>query len=115
MDLTADIEDTSSRLKILKSLMSGIITDPDILEIIQEEIELQEELSQSTDTIDDVDDDMNIPSGMHRATPSPNMDLGDNPIEDEESNEEPADDEQVLPTPGQLNAGDLSDNSNPEL
>ena len=115
MDLTADIEDTSSRLKILKSLMSGIITDPGILEIIQEEIELQEELSQSTDTIDDVDDDMNIPSGMHRATPSPNMDLGDNPIKDEESNEEPADDEQVLPTPGQLNAGDLSDNSNPEL
>ena len=115
MDLTADIEDTSSRLKILKSLMSGIITDPDILEIIQEEIELQEELSQSTDTIDDVDDDMNIPSGMHRATPSPNMDLGDNPIENEEPNEEPADDEQVLPTPGQLDVGDLSDNSNPEL
>lgn len=115
MDLTADIEDTSSRLKILKSLMSGIITDPDILEIIQEEIELQEELSQNTDTIDDVDDDMNIPSGMHRATPSPNMDLGDNPIGNEEPNGEPADDEQVLPTPGQLDAGDLSDNSNPEL
>ena len=115
MDLTADIEDTSSRLKILKSLMSGIITDPDILEIIQEEIELQEELSQSTDTIDDVDDDMNIPSGMHRATPSPNMDLGDNPIGNEEPNGEPADDEQVLPTPGQLDVGDLSDNSNPEL
>ena len=115
MDLTADIEDTSSRLKILKSLMSGIITDPDILEIIQEEVELQEELSQNTDTIDDVDDDMNIPSGMHRATPSPNMDLGDNPIENEEPNAEPADDEQVLPTPGQLDVGDLSDNSNPEL
>lgn len=115
MDLTADIEDTSSRLKILKSLMSGIITDPDILEIIQEEIELQEELSQNIDTIDDVDDDMDIPSGMHRATPSPNMDLGDNPIENEEPNEEPADDEQVLPTPGQLDVGDLSDNSNPEL
>lgn len=115
MDLTADIEDTSSRLKILKSLMSGIITDPDILEIIQEEIELQEELSQNTDIIDDVDGDMNIPSGMHRATPSPNMDLGDNPIGNEEPNGEPADDEQVLPTPGQLDAGDLSDNSNPEL
>ena len=115
MDLTADIEDTSSRLKILKSLMSGIITDPDILEIIQEEIELQEELSQSTDTIDDVDGDMNIPSGMHRATPSPDIDLGNGPIGDEETTEEPTGDEQVLPTPGQLDAGDLSDNSNPEL
>lgn len=115
MDLTADIEDPSAKLKILKSLMSGIITDPEILEILQEEIDAQEELGHGDDITDDIDDDMNIPSGMHRATPSPNMDLGDNPIGNEESNEEPADDEQVLPTPGQLDAGDLSDNSNPEL
>lgn len=115
MDLIQDIEDPSAKLKILKSLMSGIITDPEILEIIQEEIEAQEELEQGGNIMDDMDDDVDMPSGMHRATPSPNMDLGDNTVGDEEPNEEPANDEQVLPTPGQLDIGDLSDNSNPEL
>ena len=114
MDLISDIEDSSSKLKILKSLMSGIITDPDILEILQEEIDEQEEFGDISST-DETDDDINIPSGMHRATPSPDIDLNNGPEGDEGTVEEPTSDEQVLPTPGQLNVGDMSDNSNPEL
>ena len=55
-----------------------------------------------------------MPSGMHRAQPG--MDVDNMSMDDVENEEEtPGNDEQVLPTPGQLNAGDLSDNSNPEL
>lgn len=116
MDLLQDIEDPSAKLKILKSLMSGIITDPEILEILQEEIDAQEEFGMTGDMGETgVEGDIPMPSGMHRAQPG--MDLDNMSMDDTEgTEEEPSNnDEQVLPTPGQLNAGDLSDNSNPEL
>lgn len=40
MDMLSDIEDTPARLKILKSLMKNIVTDPDIITELDEQIEL---------------------------------------------------------------------------
>ena len=39
MDMLSDIEDTPARLKILKSLMKNIVTDPDIITELDEQIE----------------------------------------------------------------------------
>lgn len=40
MDMLSDVEDTTARLKILKSLMKNIVTDPDIITELDEQIEL---------------------------------------------------------------------------
>ena len=40
MDMLSDIDDTSARLKILKSLIKNIVTDPDIITELDEQIEL---------------------------------------------------------------------------
>ena len=40
MDMLSDIEDAPARLKILKSLMKNIVTDPDIIKELDEQIEL---------------------------------------------------------------------------
>ena len=40
MDMLSDIEDPPARLKILKSLMKNIVTDPDIIKELDEQIEL---------------------------------------------------------------------------
>ena len=40
MDMLSDIEDAPARLKILKSLMKNIVTDPDIITELDEQIEL---------------------------------------------------------------------------
>ena len=40
MDMLSDIEDAPARLKILKSLLKNIVTDPDIIKELDEQIEL---------------------------------------------------------------------------
>lgn len=39
MNMLTDIEDTSTKLKILKSLLSDIIADPEVIQLIQQEID----------------------------------------------------------------------------
>lgn len=51
MGLLDGIEDASQRLRILKSLLSGVITDQEVLEVLQEEIDkLQQQEGQGEDT-----------------------------------------------------------------
>ena len=61
MDMLSDIEDTPARLKILKSLMKNIVTDPDIITELDEQIELaigeKEPVEETQQNNTDSDDD----------------------------------------------------------
>lgn len=64
MDMLSDIEDAPARLKILKSLMKNIVTDPDIIKELDEQIELaigeKEPLEEPQQNNTDSDDDSEI-------------------------------------------------------
>lgn len=116
MDLLQDIEDIPQRLRILKSLLSNIINDPDIIDIIQEEIDyLQEQLDEQKVPGEEglFEDelpgrDSNIPS-FNDMPPMPTM------SNDDLASELSGDKDNTLPTPADLDIGDLSDNNNTEL
>lgn len=64
MDMLSDIEDTPARLKILKSLMKNIVTDPDIITELDEQIELaigeKEPVEETQQNNTDSDDESEI-------------------------------------------------------
>lgn len=64
MDMLGDIEDAPARLKILKSLMKNIVTDPDIIKELDEQIELaiaeKEPVEEAEQNNTDSDDDSEI-------------------------------------------------------
>lgn len=56
MNMLSDIEDTGSKLKILKVLLKNIVDDNEVIEIIQQEIDkLEQENSEEVDLEDDND------------------------------------------------------------
>lgn len=116
-----EIENASAKLKILKSLLSNVISDSDILQIITDEIENLEDLeNEGEDTTDDEGPDIGgshrLGSGMH-SSPSAdinlNIDDNDNEPDIELPMEEP--DNDTLPTPADLGVGDMSDFDNLEI
>lgn len=120
MDLVADVEDPASRLTILKSLLSNIITDADVLEVLQQEIDKMENEEDEVPADDMSDDDFGGSFGgggglsKHGGMPDLPNDVGD---ESPEMGEEPAEPtsepkDSVLPTPADLDVGDFSDNDN---
>lgn len=64
MDMLSDIEDAPARLKILKSLLKNIVTDPDIITELDEQIELaigeKEPVEEPQQNNTDSDDDNEI-------------------------------------------------------
>ena len=66
MMLVAEIKDLSSRLKILKAMLSDTISDPTVAEIIQEEIDRLEALKADGYTLDENGDPIieEDPTGM---------------------------------------------------
>lgn len=119
MNLLGDIEDSSAKLKILKSLMGNIVSDSDIFEILEEQIQEEEEKEElGIDTTEDniITDSDKVPfSNMQDNLPNG---INTN-IESEEPEEqidtENTEGETILPTPSELNVGDFSDNENPAL
>ena len=115
-----EIENASAKLKILKSLLSNVISDSDVLQIITEEIDNLEELeNEGEDTTDDdrppIGDSHGMGLGSHR---SPSSDITLNIDDNEEPDidiptEEPNTD--TLPTPADLGVGDLSNFDNVEI
>ena len=115
MSLLDGVEDASQRLKILKSLLANILTDEEVLDILQEEIDKLEDQEEAgidtTKTDDEFQPDM---GGFH--TPSgagpDNMDFGDefsdNELSDTGTEEGGEEDQEVadmlseLPTPDSL-------------
>ena len=84
MSLLSDIEDQASKLKILKNLLSTVISDNEIMSLLQDEIDkLEAELNENID--EDNDDDMDLgefsssrgPSGPRPSEGEPPASLND--------------------------------------
>lgn len=106
LDLCGDINDASIKLKITKSLLATVVTDPDILAYVQDEIDVLEQEAESGVTNDDSTEDefadIDSEIGGSADTYSDNTPtLAEIPLED--SNTESSDD--TLPTPGEVDAG----------
>lgn len=120
MTLITDIEDQTTKLKILKTLLSDIITDPEVIDLLQEEIDKLEkekedssdttELESSTEIVND-DSDMNL--GDLDSSSDINISSGD--IEADIDNLGSEESEERLPTPDELGVGDLTDNNNSDI
>ena len=119
MDLLSDMESVPVKLEILKTLLANVISDADILQMIQDEIdrleqENPEEVSDESSEDADIDIDMNSSFGGGGDFNEPelndlNIDTGE---EETMDMEEPTGEETVLPTPNELNPDiDFSDNT----
>lgn len=122
MNLLGDIEDASAKLKILKSLLSNIVNDNEIISIIQEQIDNLENIEdQGIDTTED-DDNVDDSLMMSNHSTLPDINISNNTLDNNTDNSENDNNldnensgEQILPTPAQLNAGDFTDLNNPEI
>lgn len=122
MNILTDIEDPTMKLKILKALLSDVVTNVDVISYIQEVIdaaEAEQEVEQTVEDDTDIDnedlsslfgddtDDINMSSDMNIADTSE-----DNYAPD---SAESSSEESVLPSPSELDIGDVSDSTNPNL
>ncbi len=117
MDTLADVENTTTKLKILKSLLSNTISDTDVIQLIQEEIEALEALEEesapddiTTEEDDFGDEPLDFGSGGGSDF---DMSFDDTSSSDTEVTDDVEDD--TLPTPDELDIGDVSDATNPNL
>ena len=82
LGLTDEVEDKVAKLKILKSQISNVVDDSDILAIIQEEIDRLQKESEGAESFDDDSSDMADDLGLGDAgsdndSGAEDMDLGD--------------------------------------
>lgn len=128
MTSLSDIEDVATRLKILKSLLSDTIANSEVMSLIEEEItRLGEEASApidpSTTDDDDIVDEIDFTSGAssNDLDYSGGSDLSDlfndtpTSLDTSDDTSQTDDDDMVLPSPQELNIGDVSDANNPNL
>jgi hypothetical protein len=129
MDTLGDIENTPTKLKILKSLLSNTINDNEVIQLIQDEIDSMEaqlaeeetpteENDSSNDYFSD-DEPLDFGSGNDfdassdfNSSPS-DFDFSSDESGGEEVESEGTDD--TLPSPADLDIGDVSDATNPNL
>ena len=119
MNLLSDIDSADTKLEIVKSLLSGVISDPDVISLIQEEIEKMEEEGATVDDTEDEEQrgdigDINIGINDRRDTGEPSF---GEPTEEPEQSAEPEEGsarEVILPSPEDLGV-DMVDNNNQEL
>ena len=117
MNLVSDIDNQSIKLQILKTLLSTVITEPTVMQLIQEQIDVLEQEGEKSPT-----EEENVPHddfggvGIGR-----DLEREEEPATTEEPieepSEEPSDGETVdrLPNPDELNAGDFTDSDNPDF
>lgn len=116
MDLiSTDIEDSETKLKILKALLADAINNPDVVDLIDEQIKKLEQTSETETSKNNQDDDnINLGGSGSSFDLDKSLDLGDEEtlgfeeepeeetdIEDTEETIEPAESETRLPTPGE--------------
>lgn len=115
MDMLSDIEDAPARLKILKSLMKNIVTDPDIIKELDEQIELaiaekepvEEPQQNNTESDDDSEifslkdeDESSITNDSEDTEKSDDDMYTDINTDEGDTSEKPYD--TILPSPDQL-------------
>lgn len=123
MNSLSDIEDTATRLKILKSLLSDTLTNAEVISLIQEQIDALEteetSMEDPSSMTDESEEDLSGLFGDDMSSGSDSNNFDDFPEFDSNSTtefEEPSsDDNNDLPLPSDLGIGDLSDSTNPEL
>ena len=117
MNLLSDVEDPVIKTKILKSLLSTIITDQEVIALLDEQIKKLEEEGVTAEPEMNEEDEMNFDMNMPSSSSSTSSDFDMNldsalGLETEEtpSEELPAGEEE-LPTPEDLGV-DMTDNTN---
>lgn len=124
MNNLGDIENSESKLKILKSLLSNAISDPEVIQIIQDEIdaieaaklEAEKEAASETseeESTDNLDSLFSSDEPIDFGSDSSSNDL--DALFGETSNETSSAEEtsDILPSPADLDIGDVSDSTNP--
>lgn len=102
-----DIEDPVTKLKIVKSLLSTVVTDADVLAYIQEAIDSLEAENDEVETEDESDlDDIDTELGGNDSYGGNNS-LSEIPLDDlgEYSESDNRSELDTLPTPGEVDAG----------
>ena len=125
MDTLADIESPEARLRILKSLLSTTINDPDVISILEEQIEalnaeVENVASNPDESSEMADFDSSAPLDLGSSSSGMDFDslFGDSESESdigdvEEIAAETSEETDILPTPDELDIGDVSDSTNP--
>ena len=119
MSLLDDVDDKATRLHILQCFLSSVVTDSDVLALLEEYAERAEnepEMVSDDQGVDDLDIDLNMSPNrrMQSSTADTPLDMGfedNNDITGSEGTESTPGREQILPTPRELNAGDFTDNT----
>lgn len=116
LDLLADIEDPSVKLKITKSLLSTVITDTDVLSYIQDEIDALE--SEAVDDagaedVDDASDDLSFDDTTEDT--NENKKLTEIPLDDNVDSILDTTPSEALPTPGETDIAEKEEPTNESL
>ena len=125
MNLASDLDDPESRLKLLKTLISPIIQDSDIVQIIQDKIDALEEQSPEADSsedtgnsdfsdLDDIDFSAPGPGIVGSGNKLSDIDVDNNTGTDTgtDNSESPSGESgDELPSPSDLGAGDFTNNN----
>lgn len=130
MNTLTDVENVTTKLKILKSLLGNTITDPEVIQLLQDEIEAlegamegveedipTEDMDADLDALFPEDEPMDFGNSGTSGGSTSNSSFDDFSTEDsidELPEEEPLEDD-ILPSPADLDIGDVSDSTNPEL
>ena len=102
MNILGDVDNTTIKLKILKTLLSDTITDTDVVSLLQEEIDRKEQEDNEVETPEDVEQVEDF-SKESNVKPPIDLDkeLGINNNTASEETEESSD-EIILPQPAAL-------------
>lgn len=117
MDTLGDVETPTTKLKILKSLLSNTISDSDVIQLLEEEIEnLEAEAEQLEEPVSsDLGEDSYPDDELMDFSASSKMDFDVPSSVSPSVDSEDTDEDDTLPTPGDLDIGDVSDATNPNL
>ena len=125
MNALTDIEDPTTRLKILKSLLSDTLTNTEVLSLIQSQIDALEAEQVAEEPAEEMfddsteDEDLGDLFGDDSIGGSSSSEFAD--LEADFGGSEPSETDidsganDMLPSPADLGIGDLSDSTNPEL
>lgn len=125
INLTGDIEDPIAKLKILKALLSTVVTDSEVISIIAEEVERLEAEAKDApveDTPEESEEDFDSSEPLNLGGGSSmsgnDFDTGDEgesgdeePTDSTDSSEESGTEETILPSPGELGDIDFTNNN----
>lgn len=127
MDTLGDIETPSTKLKITKSLLSNVVNDNDVIQLLQEEIDALVAAENPEETPMDAESpelsaentsgygDYASGETDYGFSDSEPLNLDNNDTMSMPDYELSDDEDLSLPSPGDLDIGDVSDATNPEL